>query len=207
MGRVGGMQPTSWPARSPTRRTPSEAVKPGICDRAPVRHGGCLTRPAACSPTSATEASEAMDAVKLLKDDHEKVKGLFRQFEKARSEDRKKELADAIMMELEVHSKIEEEIFYPAVREKGGNQQQETVAEAVEEHHVVDVLMQEIKQLEPSDERFEAKMTVLIENVEHHIEEEEQEMLPDAKKKLGKEVEALGDQMEQRKQQLMAAVA
>ena len=145
-----------------------------------------------------------MDAVKLLKDDHEKVKGLFRQFERARSDDKKKQLADEIMMELEVHSKIEEEIFYPAVREKVG--EDELVAEAVEEHHVVDVLMQEIKQLEPSDERFEAKMTVLIENVEHHIEEEEKEMLPDAKKKLGKDVEALGEQMEQRKQQLMAAV-
>lgn len=146
-----------------------------------------------------------MDAVKLLKDDHEKVKGLFRQFEKARSQDKKKQLADEIMMELEVHARIEEEIFYPAVREKVG--EDEMVAEAVEEHHVVHVLMGEIKELEPSDERFEAKMTVLIENVEHHIEEEESEMLPDAKKKLGKDVEALGDQMEQRKQQLMAAVS
>jgi hemerythrin superfamily protein len=143
-----------------------------------------------------------MDAIKLLKDDHEKVKSLFRQFEKARSEDKKKQLADEIMMELEVHSTVEEEIFYPAVREKVG--EDELVAEAVEEHHVVDVLMKEIKELEPSDERFEAKMTVLIENVEHHIEEEEKEMLPDAKKKLGKDVEVLGDQMEQRKQQLMA---
>ena len=147
-----------------------------------------------------------MDAVKLLKDDHEKVKGLFRQFEKARGEAKKKQLADEIMMELEVHSKIEEEIFYPAVREKGGSEGQEIVAESIEEHHVVDVLMQEIRGLDPSDERFEAKMTVLIENVEHHIEEEEKEMLPDAQKKLGKDVEALGDQMEQRKQQLMAAV-
>ena len=150
------------------------------------------------------QRKHTVDAVKLLKDDHEKVKGLFRQFEKARSDDKKKQLADEIMHELEVHSQIEEEIFYPAVREKGGSSQQEIVAEAVEEHHVVDVLMKEIKELDPSDERFEAKMTVLIENVEHHIEEEEKEMLPDAKKKLGKEVEALGDQMEQRKGQLMA---
>lgn len=145
-----------------------------------------------------------MDAVKLLKDDHEKVKNLFRQFERARSADKKKQLADEIMMELEVHSTIEEEIFYPAVREKGGSDQQEVVAESIEEHHVVDMLMKEIKELDPSDERFEAKMTVLIENVEHHIEEEEQEMLPDAKKKLGKDVDRLGDQMEERKQQLMA---
>src|SRR3712207_7709544 len=82
-----------------------------------------------------------MDAVKLLKDDHEKVKGLFRQFEKARGEAKKKQLADEIMMELEVHSKIEEEIFYPAVREKVG--EDELVAEAVEEHHVVDVRSEE----------------------------------------------------------------
>jgi hemerythrin-like domain-containing protein len=147
-----------------------------------------------------------MDAVKLLKDDHEKVKGLFRQFEKARSADKKKQLADEIMLELEVHSKIEEEIFYPAVKEQVKGQD-ELVAEAVEEHHVVDVLMQEIKALDPSDERFEAKMTVLIENVEHHIEEEESEMLPDAKKKLGKDTAELGAQMEQRKQALMATAA
>ena len=164
-----------------------------------LRYGAGGTHPHILS-----EAREAVDAVKLLKDDHEKVKGLFRQFERARSDDKKRQLADEIMTELEVHSKIEEEIFYPAVREKVG--EDELVAEAVEEHHVVDVLMQEIKQLDPSDERFEAKMTVLIENVEHHIEEEEEDMLPDAKKKLGKDVEALGDQMEQRKQQLMAAV-
>ncbi len=145
-----------------------------------------------------------MDAIKQLKEDHDKVKDLFRQFERARSADKKKQLADEIMMELEVHSTIEEEIFYPAVRERGGSDQQEVVAESIEEHHVVDMLMKEIKELDPSDERFEAKMTVLIENVEHHIEEEEQEMLPDAKKKLGKDIDRLGDQMEQRKQQLMA---
>ena len=145
-----------------------------------------------------------MDAVKLLKDDHEKVKGLFRQFEKARSQDKKKQLADEIMMELEVHSKIEEEIFYPAVREKVG--EDELVAEAVEEHHVVDVLMQEIKQLDPSDERFEAKMTVLIENVEHHIEEEEEEMLPEAGEALKDELASLGDEMQTRKEEILAGL-
>ena len=150
-----------------------------------------------------------MNAVKMLKADHDRVQKLFKEFEAAgeRAYEKKRGIAEEVFTELEIHTKLEEEIFYPAVQARADKEGEELLAESLQEHHVVDVLMQEIKQLEPSDERFEAKMTVLIENVEHHIEEEEQEMLPDAKKKLGKEVEALGDQMEQRKQQLMAAVA
>jgi len=146
-----------------------------------------------------------MDAVKLLKDDHKKVKELFRQFEKARSTDRKKVIAEEAMHELEVHAEIEEEIFYPAAKAKADAEGKELVAEAVEEHHVVKVLIGELKSMREVNEQFEAKFTVLIENVEHHIEEEEKEMLPDAQKTLGKEIEALGDQMQTRKEQLMAA--
>src|SRR4051812_32837516 len=147
----------------------------------------------------------AMDAVKLLKDDHKKVKDLFRQFEKARSDDRKKAIAEEVFHELEVHAAIEEEMFYPAAKEKADKEGKELVAEAVEEHHVVKVLIGELQQMREVNEQFEAKFTVLIENVEHHIEEEEKEMLPDAKKALGDEIEALGDRMERRKSQLMAA--
>ncbi|HZO28996.1 MAG TPA: hemerythrin domain-containing protein, partial [Chloroflexota bacterium] len=121
-----------------------------------------------------------MDAVKLLKDDHKKVKELFRQFEKARSTDRKKVIAEEAMHELEVHAEIEEEIFYPAAKAKADAEGKELVAEAVEEHHVVKVLIGELKSMREVNEQFEAKFTVLIENVEHHIEEEEKEMLPDA---------------------------
>jgi len=146
-----------------------------------------------------------VDAVKLLKDDHKKVKDLFRQFEKARSDDRKKAIAEEVFHELEVHAAIEEEMFYPAAKEKADKEGKELVAEAVEEHHVVKVLIGELQQMREVNEQFEAKFTVLIENVEHHIEEEEKEMLPDAKKALGDEIEALGDRMERRKSQLMAA--
>src|SRR3954447_15611986 len=145
-----------------------------------------------------------VDAVKLLKDDHKKVKDLFRQFEKARTADRKKKIAEEAMHELEVHAEIEEEIFYPAAKAKADQEGKELVAEAVEEHHVVKVLIGELKAIPEVNEQFEAKFTVLIENVEHHIGEEEQEMLPDATKTLGKEIEALGDQMQARKEQLMA---
>jgi len=146
-----------------------------------------------------------MDAVKLLKDDHKKVKDLFRQFESARTADRKMKIAQEAMNELDVHAEIEEEIFYPAAKAKADNEGKELVAEAVEEHHVVKMLIAELKAMPEVNEQFEAKFTVLIENVEHHIEEEEKEMLPDAKKTLGKDIDMLGDQMAARKKELMAA--
>jgi len=145
-----------------------------------------------------------MDAVKLLKDDHKKVKDLFRQFEKARSNDRKKKIAEEAMHELEVHAAIEEEIFYPAAKAKADKEGKQLVAEAVEEHHVVKVLIGELQAMREVNEQYEAKFTVLIENVEHHIEEEEKEMLPDAKETLGDDTKVLGEQMEERKQALLA---
>jgi len=145
-----------------------------------------------------------MDAVKLLKDDHKKVKDLFRQFEKARSVDRKKKIAEEAMHELEVHAAIEEEIFYPAAKAKADKEGKQLVAEAVEEHHVVKVLIGELQAMREVNEQYEAKFTVLIENVEHHIEEEEKEMLPDAKETLGDDTKVLGEQMEERKQALLA---
>jgi hemerythrin-like domain-containing protein len=148
-----------------------------------------------------------VDAVKLLKDDHKKVKDLFRQFEKARTADRKKKIAEEAMHELEIHAEVEEEIFYPAAKAKADKEGKELVAEAVEEHHVVKMLIGELQAMPEVNEQYEAKFTVLIENVEHHIEEEEKEMLPDAKKTLGKETETLGDQMQARKEQLMASGA
>ncbi len=148
-----------------------------------------------------------MDPIKLLKDDHQKVKKLFREFESAgdRAYQRKQTLAEQIFQELDVHAAIEEEIFYPAVEAKANKEGLDVVKEAEEEHHVVHVLLGELKAMRAEDENFDAKMTVLIENVEHHIGEEEKEMLPDAKKTLGDELERLGDQMAKRKEALLAA--
>lgn len=156
----------------------------------------------------ATQTRTTTDAVEMLKTDHRKVKDLFKQFSELgdRAHVSKQKLAAQIFQELEIHSKLEEEIFYPAVRQVGEKELGEVVAEGLEEHHVVDVLIEEIRALSPEDEAFDAKMKVLCENVEHHIEEEETEMLPDAKRKLGGRVEELGGEMQQMREQLKAAV-
>ncbi len=150
-----------------------------------------------------------MNAVKLLKDDHKKVKGLFREFEGAgeRAFKTKLKLAREIFTELEVHTEIEEEIFYPAAKRKGDKEIKETIDEGLQEHHVVKVLIEELRALdiEAESDTYVAKMTVLIENVEHHINEEERELLPQAQKLLGAAVDTLGEQLAARKQQLQQA--
>jgi hemerythrin superfamily protein len=116
-----------------------------------------------------------MDAIALLKKDHMTVKRLFDRFEKARSG--KKEIADRIVKELAVHAAIEEQLFYPAARLKAKRSQMEEaddqVLEALEEHHVAKWLLSEIDKLDEGDERFEPKVSVLMESVKHHIKEEE----------------------------------
>jgi hemerythrin superfamily protein len=150
-----------------------------------------------------------MDAIKLLTEDHKKVKALFREYEglSDNAHKRRQQVVERVFRELEVHTKIEEEVFYPALEAKADDEGEELVHEAREEHHVVDVLMSEMKKLEPDNPEYAAKFTVLMENVEHHADEEEKEMFPQAKKVLRDELDTLGQQMEQRKEQLMAAMA
>jgi hemerythrin superfamily protein len=140
-----------------------------------------------------------MDALELLTADHNRVRGLFTRFQAAEgsNDSEAARLAAMIFEELEVHTKIEEELFYPAVSERN-EEIHELVTEGIEEHHVVDALMAEAQQLLPSDEAWAAKLKVLIENVEHHAEEEEQELFPlvrkafdaDARSELGRRLEA-----------------
>jgi hemerythrin superfamily protein len=138
-----------------------------------------------------------MKATDLLKKQHRQVEKLFKQAEKAQSRQRR-QLMDQIVEQLKLHTKIEEEIFYPAVRELGTSKAEEMIDEAFEEHHVVDLVLAELPKVDPEDERFEAKMTVLSELVQHHVEEEEGELFPMAEKKLGAErIKELGQQMEQ----------
>jgi hemerythrin-like domain-containing protein len=147
-------------------------------------------------------ADQHVDAITLLKDDHTKVKKLFRDFEKLtdRAMKGRQDLYMKIRSELEVHTKIEETIFYPAARDVASDM----IAEAFEEHRLVAQLLQELGGLDPSDEQFDAKMTVLIENVEHHADEEEKELFPKVKKGLGTErIRELGMQMAERKRELM----
>jgi hemerythrin-like domain-containing protein len=142
-----------------------------------------------------------MDAIALLKADHKKVKELFRKFEQAgeRAQKKKYEIGTQILDELDVHAAIEEEIFYPAVAEKAPKELRDTLLEGIQEHHVVHVLVNELRAMHGGEEEYAPKMTVLIENVEHHIEEEESDLLPQAKKILGDDVQALGERMAERK--------
>jgi len=140
----------------------------------------------------------------MLREDHTKVKGLFDEFEAARTSRSKQRIAREALMELDVHAGIEEEIFYPAFNaESDAEETEEIVLEAEEEHHVVHVLITELKEMMGSDDpRFDAKFTVLAENVRHHIKEEETQMLPKARK-LGKaRLAELGAQMMDRRQEL-----
>src|SRR3954447_26067103 len=142
-----------------------------------------------------------MDAITLLKSDHKTVNGLFRQFEKLGDDatTARRELVDQMIKELSVHAVIEELVFYPAV--KGiSDDLKDHVLESLEEHHVVKWLLSELEGLDPKDERFEAKVTVLIENVRHHVEEEEGEFFPEVREALGRKVLAeLGDLLAQAK--------
>ena len=148
------------------------------------------------------------NAVEMLKDDHEKVKALFEQYEAAgqRAHQKKQGLAEEVFAELAVHTTLEEELFYPAMKRQADQDGKDLVTEAVEEHHVVTTLMDELRGLDPKDERYDAKFKVLMENVEHHIEEEEGAMFPEAEEILGERLERLGTQMQERKQQLTASL-
>ena len=147
----------------------------------------------------------ASDAVALIKQDHRKVEQLFREFEEAgdRAYKTKQRLVEQIIRELEVHATIEEETYYPAVEANAKKDGKELVAEAVEEHHVVRVLLGELASMSATDDAFDAKVTVLMENVRHHVEEEESEMLPKSEEVLGsEELTRLGEEMAARKRQL-----
>ena len=151
-----------------------------------------------------------MDAIKMLKDDHSKMKDLIREYADAGHDafKDKQRIADQVFAELEVHMALEEEIFYPAVKAKTDEDGKSHVAEGAEEHHVAKILIAELKTLTPEDEAFGAKFKVLGENVEHHMKEEEDELLPDARKRLGHDgIEVLGAQMESRRQALQTETA
>jgi hemerythrin superfamily protein len=137
------------------------------------------------------------DAIVLLKQDHQEVKKLFRQFKEAGDDAhvRKGDLVKKMIELLTVHTYIENEIMYPEVR-KLVPDVEDDILESYEEHHVADVLCMELFVMKPDNDRFDAKTTVLIENVEHHIEEEEGEWFPKVREALGrKELSELGARM------------
>jgi hemerythrin superfamily protein len=139
-----------------------------------------------------------MDAITLLKNDHKTVERLFKTFEKAgdRAGKTKADTVKSIIKELSVHAAIEEQVFYPAIRAEVPDTEGE-VLESLEEHHIVKWVLSELEGMGPDDERFDAKVTVLIENVRHHVKEEETELFPTVRAALGrKRLSVIGDAME-----------
>jgi len=136
------------------------------------------------------------DAIVILKDDHKEVRALFREFEKSTTtKARKGTIVKKVIELLTVHTYIENEVMYPEVR-RLLPQLEDDVLESYEEHHVADVLVMELAALKPGDERFEAKTTVLIENVRHHMDEEEQDWFPKVRAGMGrKDLQELGARM------------
>jgi len=136
------------------------------------------------------------DAIVLLKDDHKQIRKLFREFEQAgKNATAKGRIVEKILEALTVHTYIENEGLYPKVRELVPDLEDD-VLESYEEHHVADVLCAELAAMDPDDERFDAKTTVLIENVTHHIEEEEQDWFPKVRAALGrKQLQDIGADM------------
>ena len=148
-----------------------------------------------------------MNALELLTADHNRVRGLFARYREAENAENTGEMhsvAEKIIEELEVHTTIEEEIFYPTVHDFSEDLAA-VVDEGVEEHHVAKVLIEELGSLEPGTDQWKAKMTVLIENVEHHAEEEESEMFPDIRSAADADtLKRLGERLEARKEALGA---
>ena len=144
--------------------------------------------------------TKTQDAIALLKEDHRAVEKLFKDFEGAKGEGRKERLARQICLELSIHTKIEEEIFYPACE---GKIEEDLLKEAYVEHDAAKLLVAEIEAGNgQSDEFFDAKVQVLSEEIEHHVQEEEKELFPQARK-ADLDLKALGEQLSARKKELI----
>jgi hemerythrin superfamily protein len=150
-----------------------------------------------------TKKPKAQEATALLRADHKAVNELFEQYEHARSSTKKKALVAQICTELTVHAQIEEEIFYPQV--KNVLKDDELIPEAIVEHATLKDLIAQIDGVEPDGEMFDAKVKVLSEYVKHHVKEEQNELFPKVKaSKL--DLYALGEELQQRKEELLAGM-
>jgi hemerythrin superfamily protein len=180
-------KPTIGEVPMPSTTTVSSAKKPAA------------RRAATAKPATATKP----DAIALLKDDHKKVKKLFKDFDKTKdkaSDEDKEALVRQICMELTLHAQIEEEVFYPAVRKAIGDEP--LLDEATVEHATAKDLIRQLESMSASDPLYDAKVTVLGEYIDHHVEEEQGEMFPKAKKaKL--DMDALGKKLASRKRALL----
>lgn len=146
-----------------------------------------------------------MNVLKILKRDHSTVRSLFNKYSRTgkSSHEKKTELFEQIRRELQIHSRAEEEIFYPAIKATNGPESRKLMSEALKEHKDVDELLTQISRLKPTDKNFEEKIETLFESVDHHIEEEEGEIFQFVEENCSEdELNELGTQMEERKKTL-----
>ncbi|MEO7496646.1 MAG: hemerythrin domain-containing protein [Massilia sp.] len=150
-------------------------------------------------------SSKPKDAIAMLTAEHREVDDMFKQFESMgdRAKAKKKKLVDEICTALTLHTSIEEEIFYPAVREEVKDAE-DICDEALVEHASAKDLISQLQEMDPEDELYDAKVKVLSEQIEHHVKEEEQEMFPKVKKS-SLDLIAIGEEMAQRKEELLAS--
>jgi hemerythrin superfamily protein len=154
----------------------------------------------------ARSKSDQQNAIDMLLEDHKKVQKLFKDFEKLDREDTEacQEVVSTACIELKIHSMLEKELFYPAVRDQVEKEEdQDLLNEAEVEHQAVDQLVETLEGMDPGDAMYAAHFTVLSEYVKHHVQEEEKEMFPRVKKMKSLDLDALGEEMKGRKQELM----
>jgi hemerythrin-like domain-containing protein len=144
------------------------------------------------------------DAIAMLKEDHRKVRDLFQKYEAATDPSTKRELAEEVCTELETHAQLEEQIFYPAVHEES-QEGPELVQEALQEHQKVQDMIAALREIGPDNQEFDAKFRELMQNVEHHVEEEETEMFPLAEQELSADLAEIKAEMQELKKEMMAS--
>ena len=146
-----------------------------------------------------------MNAIRHLLKDHEEVGKLFNQFVETGDEayQQKQMIAEQVVEEIAKHAKLEEEVLFPAFREKGGEEAEEIVQEAIEEHPITELMIDRLQKVKPEDKRFDARFKVLMESTKHHFMEEERELFPKAKKALQGDLDRLGKEMTAFEKQLM----
>lgn len=142
----------------------------------------------------------AENLLKQLKQDHQEVESIFKKLLQTEDSAQREQLIDQLQMELIPHMKSEEKVIYPALKTAGDTEVKEDALEAIEEHHAAEMVLRELIRLNPSDERFKAKCQVLMEMVQHHVQEEEKKVFKDIKEKLASQLDEITTRFNQVKQ-------
>ena len=169
---------------------------------------GCTNAPAVMELRSYGMSAMPMSATQMLKQDHDHVKSLFHEYEAGgwRDPQEKQRIVQQVCRELQIHSQLEKEIFYPAIQSGGNEWARELVTHGLEEHRMIDDLVHQLKQMEPQNLDIDGRMRMLMQYVNDHVQEEEHALFPQVEQSLASRLPQLAQELQQRKQQLMASV-